>query len=110
MAEYLGFEPTKSSKYYFVSYNSQDAKRISSIAKQLAADGMPLWYDYDLEYGAMWEQQITERIMNSEAVILFFTKGIFVKEQSGNKLTPVERPAQFPQYFPGEMEHSTDCV
>lgn len=82
MSKYLGFEPTKDPNYYFLSYNSEDVSRIIPIVKKLAADGIPLWNDYGLEYGKEWELQINTRIKASQAVILFFTKGILKKEKS----------------------------
>lgn len=79
---YLGFEPTVRPNYVFVSYNSEDVGRITPIAKSLFHAGVPLWYDFGLEYGEKWESQISEKILNSQAVLLFFTKGILQKSNS----------------------------
>ena len=82
MSNYLGFMPTNNQEYYFVSYNSEDATNVGEIALALSNVGVPLWYDYGLEYGEKWEPTIAERIDNSKAVILFFTKGILSKQSS----------------------------
>lgn len=82
MSCYLGFEPTDRPNYYFVSYNSEDVGRITPIAKSLFHTGVPLWYDFGLEYGEKWESQISGKIMNSQAILLFFTKGILAKQNS----------------------------
>ena len=82
MSCYLGFEPTDRPNYYFVSYNSEDIERISPIAKSVFHAGVPLWYDFGLEYGEKWETQISGEIMNSQAILLFFTKGILMKQNS----------------------------
>lgn len=82
MSCYLGFEPTDRPNYYFVSYNSEDIDRISPIAKSVFHAGVPLWYDFGLEYGEKWESQISGKIMNSQAILLFFTKGILMKQNS----------------------------
>ena len=82
MSNYLGFKPSDNSKYYFVSYNNEDAARVGPIASALADSGVSLWYDYGLEYGEKWEPTIAEKIDNSKAVILFFTKGILDKKSS----------------------------
>ena len=72
MSSYLGFEPTKSSEYFFVSYNSNDAHRVGPIAKAVSDMGVDLWYDHGIEYGENWETFITEKIHNAQAVVLFF--------------------------------------
>ena len=81
MSCYLGFAPSDRPNYYFVSYNSEDVDRITPIAKSLFHAGVPLWYDFGLEYGEKWESQISEKIMNLQAILLFFTKGILTKQR-----------------------------
>lgn len=81
MSNYLGFEPCNDSDYYFVSYNNEDAERVGAITQKLC-NNLPLWYDYGIEYGKKWKKIITEKIAASRAVILFFTKGILLKEES----------------------------
>lgn len=82
MSKYLGFDPTEKPDYFFVSYNSEDKNKVGKIASQLFHANMPLWYDHGLEYGEKWEGQIVEKIKKSQAVILFFTKGILKKTNS----------------------------
>lgn len=82
MSNYLGFQPSGHPDYFFVSYNSEDANRVGPVTCVLSNAGIPLWYDYGLEYGEKWEARIAERICNSKAVILFFTKGILSKNNS----------------------------
>ena len=82
MSHYLGFQPTDQPNYYFVSYHGDDATRVGRIASAVASMGVNLWYDYGIEYGDRWDTVITERIKDSQAVLLFFTKGILPKEDS----------------------------
>lgn len=82
MACYLGFQPTEEKEYYFVSYNSEDVGRISPIVQKLNDSAVPLWYDYGLEYGEKWESEISVKIKDTKALILFFTKGVLSKEES----------------------------
>ncbi len=82
MSSYLGFTPSEKPNYYFVSYNSEDAARIGEIAQFLAHSNLPIWYDHGLEYGEKWEENISGKIKNSQAILLFFTKGILAKENS----------------------------
>lgn len=82
MSTYLGFPPTQRPSYFFVSYNSDDSVLVASFVKSLYHNNVPLWYDYGIEYGEKWEEQITLKIKDCQAILLFFTKGIFLKEQS----------------------------
>ena len=43
---------------------------------------MRIWYDYGLEIGFKWEKQIADNLQACEAVIMFFSKKIFNKEDS----------------------------
>ncbi len=98
MSNYLGFMPTKGENYYFVSYNNDDAEQVSETACALNNAGIPLWYDYGLKYGDEWERQITERIVKARALLLFFTKGILLKEKSY-----VKREYQIAQMYKKEI-------
>ena len=98
MSNYLGFMPTKGENYYFVSYNNDDAEQVSETACALNNAGIPLWYDYGLKYGDEWERQITERIVKAQALLLFFTKEILLKEKSY-----VKREYQIAQMFKKEI-------
>lgn len=82
MSTYLGFQPSQRPGYFFVSYNTEDAQRITPIVTTLVHEDVPLWYDYGIEYGEKWAPQITEKLSQSQGVLLFFTKGILAKENS----------------------------
>lgn len=82
MSNYLGFKPCNKPNYYFVSYNNEDAERVGLITQRLYHSNVPLWYDYGIDYGEGWEAKISEKIAKTQAVILFFTKGILFKENS----------------------------
>lgn len=82
MSCYLGFTPTDRPNYFFVSYNSEDMDRVGMLAQRLCRSNVPLWYDHGLEYGEKWEYQISQRLRDAQAVLLFFTKGILTKSHS----------------------------
>ena len=82
MSNYLGFEPTDSPEYWFVSYNNEDAERVSGLACAINNAGIPLWYDYGIEYGEKWAWQINEKIAGAQGMILLLTRGILQKENS----------------------------
>lgn len=81
MSEYLGFEPTKAEKYYFISYNSDDSERVTGLLSLLNEVGFPIWYDYGLEPGSdEWEAQLADRIGNCQAFVMLITKNLFLKK------------------------------
>ena len=82
MACDLGFRPSNNTNYFFLSYNTEDADRVREIALQLSQAGIELWYDKAIEYGEKWERTIAEKIHSSQAVILFFSRGILHKVDS----------------------------
>ena len=82
MSGYLGFKVKERSQYFFISYNSEDADRISGFASKLNESGIPLWYDEGLVYGEKWEETVGEKLSGSMGVIFFFTKNMLEKDDS----------------------------
>lgn len=90
----LGIEISTSDTYYFVSYNSEDAERVSSAAAMIQSFGVPLWCDNDIPYGEKWESLITAKIKEAQAVLLLFTSDILSKPKSF-----VRREYQIAQWY-----------
>lgn len=82
MSRDLGFIATSALNYFFLSYNSEDYDRVGLLARKINDAEINLWYDHGLKYGDKWEQIICERIADSLGVVLFFTEGILIKEES----------------------------
>lgn len=82
MANYLGFEPTETSPFYFISYDTLDKETVTKYVCEMNSRGLPLWYDHGIHMGSKWEQVIAQHVADCEAVILFFSKSIFTKEDS----------------------------
>lgn len=82
MSQYLGFRPAyNSSKYYFISYSSDDVSLIEPIVRPLCHT-IPLWYDFGLTYGNEWKKEIADHIEKAEAVLLFLSKQVLAKGSS----------------------------
>ena len=90
----LDIEISTSNTYYFVSYNSEDAERVSSAAAMIQSFGVPLWCDNDIPYGEKWESLITAKIKEAQAVLLLFTSDILSKPKSF-----VRREYQIAQWY-----------
>lgn len=87
MSEYLGFYPTQDKDYYFVSYNSDDSERLTGLVSRISSSGIPLWYDYGIEYDETdWIKQIGEKIDHCKGMILFISKNLFSKSDTFVKL------------------------
>lgn len=82
MANYLGFEPTESTPFYFISYDTLDKDTVTKYVCEMNSRGLPLWYDHGIHMGSKWEQVIAQHVADCEAVILFFSKSIFTKADS----------------------------
>jgi len=65
-------EPQK--PYYFISYSAKDRERISQYTKELEKNNVSVWGNQGLEVGQFWEKEITEKVENCRAVIMFFSK------------------------------------
>ncbi|MGX8715981.1 MAG: toll/interleukin-1 receptor domain-containing protein, partial [Lachnospiraceae bacterium] len=68
--------------YYFLSYDHEDAERVSEIIQKLAWSGVSIWYDKGLLPGDEIRTILAEKIKNSKAVIMFVTNTIWAKENS----------------------------
>ena len=82
MATDLGVKVTEEGKYFFISYNTEDAELVSGYLKRMADYGLPVWYDYGIPKGEKWEEIIAEKIYNCEDVIMFISNNLFKKEDS----------------------------
>lgn len=82
MATNLGIPVVEEGKYYFISYNTEDAQLVSRYLKELYNNGLPMWYDYGIPRGTKWQEIIAEKIHGCEAVIMFISSNIFKKEES----------------------------
>ena len=82
MATNFGFMPVLEGKRYFISYKSEDSERVGAITRRLNEMGVPMWYDYGIEKGELWEKEINRNIEECEAFILFATKKLFAGEDN----------------------------
>lgn len=82
MAKNLGFKPSLDKEAYFISYNSEDAGRISSTAMELYRLGLPLWYDNALKYNKEWPEQIADHIQTAPALLMFISLALLKKKTS----------------------------
>jgi len=57
----------------FVSYKKEDRARVSPMAAALEAEGFSVWFDYQIETGGDWFEQILTQLRAAPCVIGFWT-------------------------------------
>ncbi len=82
MATNFGFMPVQTGKRYFISYKNEDTARVGEITRRLNQMGVPMWYDYGIEKGERWSDEINRNIEECEAFILFATRKLFAAEDT----------------------------
>ena len=82
MATDLGVKVVNNGKYYFISYNTEDAQLVSKYLKAMDDAGLPVWYDNGIPRGEKWETIIAEKICGCESMIMFLSSNLFKKENS----------------------------
>ena len=84
MAGYLGIEACDEKPYIFISYNTEDQKRLSTIAQELQKRQINIWYDKGLKRNSEeeWQEQIALHICDAEIVFFFISHGVFSKQNS----------------------------
>ncbi len=84
MAGYLGIEASDEKPYIFISYNTEDQKRLCNIAQMLQKHRINIWYDNGIQRVSdeEWQEQIALHIRDAEIVFFFISHGIFMKKNS----------------------------
>lgn len=84
MAGYLGVDVSDEKPYIFISYNTEDANRLSMIVKYIHQQQINVWYDNGIQKISEeeWQEQIANHIRAAEIVFFFISKGVFAKSDS----------------------------
>ena len=77
MAEYLQIEPNDEKPFCFVSYKSDNKKQLYTIVKGFQFNA---WYDFGIHYDDPWRAEIARHIRESDAVILFLSREVLVRD------------------------------
>ena len=72
----------------FVSYKSEDRKRVEPIVDALIAEGFSVWWDVQIEAGTDWRERIKQALQSSACVLVVWTEtsvgpqGQFVQDEA----------------------------
>ena len=86
--------PPPRDKYAFISYKSEDRPRVEPIVKKLRKNGIPVWWDRDIEGGKPWPAEIKRHLDEAEVVVAVWSelsvseKGDLVQEEARTALEP----------------------
>ena len=58
----------------FVSYKSEDRRRVQPLVTALEADGLSVWWDAHIEGGAGWRQSIQQALDAARCVLVVWTR------------------------------------
>lgn len=73
MARDLGIVPVSDGKFYFISYNSEDADRVSEYVNEIVDQGLRIWYDRGIKTGMLWKEEMDMAYIHRQ-------QGIYLKE------------------------------
>ena len=82
MSRNLGIKASNNGDFFFVSYSSDDEKRVSEYVQLLYEHGVTLWYDNGIRKSQLWEKELADNLQNCKAVLMFISKSILAKEDS----------------------------
>ena len=58
----------------FVSYDSEDADRITSLVSILEAEGWRVWWDRDLVVGPRFDEEIENALNEAQCVVVAWSR------------------------------------
>ena len=59
--------------HIFLSYKSDDRARVAPLVEALAAEGLTVWWDAQIEGGAAWRQTIATQLETAACVIVVWS-------------------------------------
>jgi serine/threonine-protein kinase len=74
--------------HIFLSYKSDDRARVAPLVEALAAEGLTVWWDAQIEGGAAWRQTIATQLETAACVIVVWSRhsvgpeGHFVQDEA----------------------------
>ena len=73
--------------YVFISYSHNDAQSVYCILHEMSQAGLNYWYDKELETGSEWTEELGEKILNSEMVMVMLSNNAVLSRNVRNEIT-----------------------
>lgn len=78
--------------HVFISYKREDRDRVRRLVDALAEEGLPVWWDLEIEGGANWRAELTAKLESAACVLVVWSKesvgpgGLFVQDEASRAL------------------------
>ena len=73
--------------YVFISYSHNDVQTVHGILHEMTNAGLNYWYDKELETGSDWNEELGEKILNSEMVMVMLSNNAVLSRNVRNEIT-----------------------
>jgi hypothetical protein len=73
--------------YVFISYSHNDVQSVHSILQEMSKAGLNYWYDKELQTGSDWTEELGEKILNSEMVMVMLSNSAVLSRNVRNEIT-----------------------
>lgn len=73
--------------YVFISYSHNDKTSVYGILSEMSKMGLNYWYDNELETGSEWTEELGEKILNCEMVMVMLSNHAVLSKNVRNEIT-----------------------
>lgn len=73
--------------YVFVSYSHNDSNSVFGILTEMSKLGLNYWYDKELKIGSEWTEELGEKILNCEMVMVMLSNSAVLSKNVRNEIT-----------------------
>ncbi len=73
--------------YVFISYSHKDANSVFSILTEMSKLGLNYWYDKELKTGSEWTEELGEKILNCDMVMVMLSNSAILSRNVRNEIT-----------------------
>lgn len=73
--------------YVFISYSHNDSHTVFDILSEMKKLGVNYWYDKELKIGSEWTEELGEKILNSDMVMVMLSNSAVLSKNVRNEIT-----------------------
>lgn len=73
--------------YVFISYSHNDSPKVYKILEVMENCGLNFWYDKELKTGSEWTEELGNKIINSEMVMVMLSNNAVLSRNVRNEIT-----------------------
>lgn len=73
--------------YVFISYSHNDTNIVYDILRDMSKLGLNYWYDKELKTGSEWTEELGEKILNCEMIMVMLSNSAILSRNVRNEIT-----------------------